>query len=433
MKKSMIRDFAVQAAGIGGSQALLAASMPVLTSFYSPADFAAFGVVFAAASVLINVITAHYDRAAFIAVDESEAMRCAALAAVLGLGGAAVSAVAVGLYVALTKDGAERLWLFSLPLLLTGFVLSRVMLNVMLRQAMFDRLAAARWIQAVVTVVVCFGASFATPEAGLAIGYAAGHLVMAAVNWRAIRSLETVRRTHVTSAGLIAAARSQWRFPVFAAPAGLVGNLKDQLPVILANLMLAPALAGFLALGQRVVAAPTAIVSTSLSDLFLQRVSKTLRTGDSRVLPTFLATSAILAAVSAAAGLCYAAVGPQLLDFVLGPEWDGFDKVLSPLVLLYCAILFVAPVIVIVDAARQQYCNLALQVVICVTAVATFTFGRDSGQPILGIWLFAAVSAASYLVMWAYCLFLSHRLDSSIAARTPGCIEQDVFARTGGR
>jgi O-antigen/teichoic acid export membrane protein len=420
-RRGVVGAFFTQALGIGGAQALVALAAPFLTRLYSPEDFAAFGLVFSCASLIIIGATLHYDRAIVIAGDEAAARALGALTFALGLGAVVATAlIATAIQVGFGLGDVLH-WGVGLPTLLLGFVVQRLATQYALRAGLFARLAAARWGQAAAIVAASAGLGFLGHDHGLIFGYAAGSFVLAAMLapplWRKMRW--SAMRADVAT--MTAAAKAFWRFPIYSTPAALLGTLKDQAPLLLSGILFGPQVTGFVALSMRLVAAPISVIGASLAEVLTREISARVRGEGGRreeVGRLFWFGTGILALIGFAMIFGFALVGAWTLDLITGEEWRGIAAIMAPIVAFNAAMLVIQPAASLIDVAQRQYLHIVAQAAMLVMLACAFFVGNAFGSAELALWLSAGGAALIYGALWWRCLpLIGHLTDGAVAVR----------------
>ena len=137
------------------------------------------------------------------------------------------------------------------------------------------------------------------------------------------------------------------------------------------------AVAGYYALAERVIIAPSAIVGTAVGDAFRQHAAELYRAhGNCRQL--YLRTSLMLGGFAALAFLCLAAAGHWLFVFVFGPAWTVSGQIATVMATLMFFQILSSPLSQTVYLARMQRIDMVWQFVRLLVA---------GGAIVLGYWI----------------------------------------------
>jgi len=356
------RDAATLALGSIPAQALLVASAPLLTRFFTPAEVGAAGVLIGVLTFSALLACLRFDVAIALARDARET---AALCAVSLLAGTAVTA-ALGLAVATfaqpllaaanVAEMAAYAWL--VPVHAAIATIGLVAAGLLVRQRLYAGLARARLAQAASQSAVQIGAGAAGAAAGwIAIGATAGaaaHAVTAfAATRRVLRSrvaAETGRasigiaaRTRGALADAPGAARRWARFVSWSSIAtALQGATAAVVPGLIAALH-GPAAAGLFVLAQRLLTAPVALGSEAIASAWFGTAAEIVRSARGGLREPLRAITRALATGGGLALLVVLLVGAPLFGTIFGAAWREGGTLLLVLAPLSASLLVAIP------------------------------------------------------------------------------------------
>lgn len=326
------RNFLAVAKANVVAQALLLASVPLLSRLYSPEAFGLAALFMAALQMLASFASWKYERI----VPNSRSRRGAAARVAAGLLalGAVCTATALGIAFA---PGALALWdgagelgplLWWLPLAVAAHGLQVLGASWFVRERELGPVSRARIMQSVGYLVVAFAcAAFALARSGLvlatAAAWVASFLALAGALGplvRALGALRPARALRVLRATLPEASR--------ATAVGFLNTVSLTAPVVLLAEVYSAAELGLYALMMRVVGTPLTIVTASLSLSFWSRAAELVRERRFAALRrTFLKTTAYLA-IPACAVVAVCLASPAVVPLVLGERWAAAGPVL---------------------------------------------------------------------------------------------------------
>ncbi|MEI9997273.1 MAG: oligosaccharide flippase family protein [Rhizomicrobium sp.] len=266
--------------GSGFSQFVLAATAPLLTRLYAPADFGVYAVLQSLANFAAAVASLRYETAIMLPRTD----RAAANVAVL-------SFAAVGLLSLLTVPVTIVAWrvlggvrgvripfelAMLVPLSIAALGVQQVLRSWFLRSHMFAAVTVLLVVQAVVMVGLQIAAGFAWGSQAFYLAAASllGTVVSTFVVLPALRREGLGRlRQAISRRRLAAVARRYRRFPLYTAPFSFIAQITQRGPILLLALLAGPAATGAFALAQRTIYLPITVVITSLSQAFYRRAA----------------------------------------------------------------------------------------------------------------------------------------------------------------
>lgn len=396
----------------GGSvvvQVLAVAAAPILTRLYTPADFGALAVYGSVLSLLAVIATLRLEQA--IPLPEDDAMGADLLVATLGAVGLVGALTALGV---LFLEGIIRsshrvpllvpyLWLLPIGVLAVGAY--QALLYWALRRGAFGRVARTKVSQGAGAVIAQIALGPITTGAlgllvGDVVGRASGTGTLATMVWKQDR--EVMRR--VSWQGMRAAISRYRRFPmVSVASAALNVGGVTVAPVLFATLYGA-GVAGWFALGQRVVAAPMAFIGAAISQAYTGEASRLLREQPDKMRGFFLRTARTLFLIGIGPLIVLAAISPPLFSFVFGHQWREAGVYAQLLSLAVFIQLIAAPLsntLYIVERISWQFWwDLARLAAVLAAIIGAHALGWSAAQAMA---LYGVVMFVSYLAHLFLC------------------------------
>lgn len=331
------------ASGTVGAQLVLVISTPIFTRAYSTADFAEAALFTAALGSLAPAACGRYDLAIMTEAANRAYRELFALACWVSVG------LAVALQLVLLaipspianliglEPSRPTLWLLPLAFCLSGF--QSALIGLSLREGRFGDTAIARTVGALMLVPITLVLVVSNTTNGLVLG-------SIAATGTSVLYLLFVNRTVVASLRFRwnrarnAVARRYRNFPALSAPASIVDNLTGSLPLFFLSKYQTPTDVAFLFMVYRLTLGPLGIISASVAQVLLRRVSEMRETGEDvrRLLGLIIG---VLMLTGLGFGLVAGAAGPWAFAVFLGEKWRGSGDVM--LVLLPAIVLkFVA-------------------------------------------------------------------------------------------
>lgn len=396
-----VRDTGKLVTGTIGGRLVALAALPLATRLYTPDDFATLATFLSIVSVSAVAACLRLDIAIPLADTDDDAANLLVLALLSAL---AVGVVLLLLSVAAAEpiaqalrrpDLAPYLWLIPLAVVMTASYSALQFWATRARR--FGSIARTRITQALLGVGALLGLGWAgIAPLGLLIGNmlnsGAGGLGLGLAAWkRDRRSLSMV-----SAPGLRRSFSRNRGYAIYSAPEALANTAGIHLPVILIAAF-AGAEAGFLLLATQIMAAPMALLGSSVSQVYMSRAAEEKQAG--RLAPFTLNIVRRLIQIGVGPLIFVGVTAPSLFPLVFGDEWTRAGQIVTWLT-PWVALQFVAsPISTVLHLTGRQSLAMGLQfagLAIRVGAVLA-----------AGAWLpEAAVPAVAIAATAFYCLYL---------------------------
>lgn len=381
------------AGGEALAQALLLASLPVLTRLYTPQEFGAFGIFSAISAIGTIIGAARYELAVPIPEKDSESLALVIASLLIALLLSLVGTAALAFWV---PAALNEFWMVFvlLPLHAASNTWINAFRQWLGRKSEFRWLAQTRIIYAVVTLTlhIAFG-YFGMGATGLMLGLVIGTFLQLLLT--AYRSLK-LRPAGIKAPIVRDTMRKFSRFPRFTLFGHALNSFTWHLPVLLSAALFSPEIAGYYSLCMRIMDAPSNFVGRAVQQVYFPEAARRyIGSGSSLALYQksllYLFSAAILGF-----GIL-AAVGPELIPFILGHEWDEVGMMCRYLAPAYVAQFCHFPLACMLLIAGRQRLDLLWQLFYFSSVLIGFYFGSYLGGWIgsvygYGIALFCAYS-----------------------------------------
>lgn len=322
-----IRSFVLLMGGSVFGQVIGVAASPILTRLYTPSDFGEAGVFISVLTVLSVCSMLRYEYSIPACTTEEEAAQSTVLAALVGV---AFSVILLALvpparvFLPRINPGSRAIlpYLYLIPV---GVAASSVYLALSLwavREQNFKLLSAAKITQASTGVALQVGTVFVYPgPLGLIIGQIAsqsGGLLQLIRN--AWAKQKTAFRA-VNAAALLATARRFRRYPLLSVPAIGLESLFLNVPIMVIASVYGTAVAGWMALVQRVFFFPGLLLARNLGQVLLGEMSAMAATDVTGMEHLFWRRLKQMSLVAICACLPIALAAPFIIPWVFGKQW----------------------------------------------------------------------------------------------------------------
>jgi O-antigen/teichoic acid export membrane protein len=386
-------------------QLILTATTPVLSRIYPPESFGTFSLLLAIAAVVGPVATLKFEAALVLPRDDDDARRLFRLGMVAALIISVLTVVAivviqqVGFLPLDDSLGLTPLWVGVMVLLTSTFA---VLSQAALRLRSYSSVAKRSVAQALGTAVgqVALGTLTQT-SVGLLGGYVAGRSLGYIPLIRVTRDLW--RRPKRRRKGYMILARKYWRFPLVFTPSGLLNALGSQMPLLLIAFWFGAAVAGELAIAQRLVLIPLTLIGASVGEVFGAEIAKQVRdeAGGSRRL--YLRASLLLTGVGIAVALGFLTLGPWLMPIILGEQWVSSGSFAQAMSVSVAAGLIASPVSKVYVVFQQSLASILVDIsrlglLLCGATVIAL----GDLTPVAAVWVLYCAQAANYVITWLY-------------------------------
>jgi len=400
-RTSFGRDVLKLVSGTALAQVLTILAMPILTRLYAPEPFGTLILFISLTSIISLVSCMGYECAIMLPKTDEQA------ANVLGvsLGFVAIisaltvpvvwwSRVPLSQWFAAPRL-ASYLWCMPPTVLIAGMFLA--LSGWKSRARRFGQLSVARIAQSLATLSTQLGggcAGIATGGmliGGQIAGQAAATAVLSRQVWQEDRTL--IRRSLRLSA-MVSAIRRYRRFPLYSSWSALLNSLSWQTPALLLSAFFSPIVAGYYALGFRVLQMPMSLIGSAVAQVFFQRAAEARSQGTVGHLTETIFRRLVL--ISLFPMLTLAIVGRDLYIVVFGSRWaeaGHYTQILSVWALFW---FISSPLQDLTSALEKQRFTAVWNLGLLITRVLSLVVGGLLGDVYLTLILFSATGILMY-------------------------------------
>jgi len=418
---------------LGGAtlaQVIPALASPLIARLYVPSAIGAFAFALAVLGVLTPTVCLRYDIAIVLPDDDERATHLTALCLLIGAAGAVLSVVTL---LVVLHAGANPGVHTVVPLLLAMVPLGIGLVTFQLvgqswslRLHRYQLQSRAIVAQALVTVAAQIGLIPLLGASALALvfGTLAGYTALVLMYLPLFRDIVPLLRQFHSRQGMLQAARSYMRFPLYTGPYAFLGQMSVRIAVLLLAGFTAARVVGQYALAQRVIFLPVVTLMAAASQIFYSRAAR--RPDDPRM-PHMVAT--MLLAGPVIVGPFFVLVvlfAEPVFDLVFGHPWRQAGHFAAILALPSMVKTLTAWLDRVYDIRGRQLLPLILTAVYVATLlIAMYLALRLTHDASLAVMVYAAVTVLFYLV-WMGCALVvagySSRLGAQFVAVTAAVI-----------
>lgn len=405
---SFWRNVSTVAGGTVAAQIIPMATLPLLARWIPAAQLGEYFVWLGAATVISVVATARLDIALFMARSDAEVFSLVRSIFLISTGVASLTIAAVhcSVYSApeLVLSDTIREHVVALSLMAWALAADQTLQAVFIYRAQFGPLALAKIARVTsVSVAQLLTATLITSAVGLLYAQVATSLLSVLVLLRFL-GLSKAFLAAWDPHELLQIIRANYRFPMFALPSDILGSIAGQLPIFIIAARFDASSAAAFALTLRAIAAPAALLASSVLTVFKERAGREYRErGD--CLPAYRHAFRSLVVLAIAPSAFIHFWGAESFNVIFGPEWmeaGRFAELLAPMIFMR---LIASPLSYTLYIANRQTSDLAWQGALLVTTWACFSLGPN-----------LEVAVASYSLAYGS-LYMAYLLLSYRAAR----------------
>lgn len=397
------RNVATVMSGATGAQALTLLAAPLLTRLCTPAEMGSFAVWLGVIAVTSIVATLRVENAMVLDREQGQQGLCFSVVAyfatllAIALTLCSLCACILGLPPLETVSWGEMATV-GLATWITANIQTTLAYAAAHRE--FGTAARIKLLQAGTIALSQLALLYAGLDGaallagqliGLAAGLLAGRIMLAPPRVRIGLLLDRAQRAY------LAKHQAFWRYSL---PSSLLNTLVGQLPLFMIGIHHGALAAGLFALTQRVIAAPTALIATSILEVFKRQAVHEFESSGN-CLAVYRSTFRALMLLALPPTLVLLLFSPALFGWLFGEAWrpaGELARILAPL----CFLNFVAsPLSYVFFVAGKQKIELFWQVALFAVTLAVFVTPLTLHQS-----LYAYVMGRSLLYL-VY-LYMSH-------------------------
>lgn len=347
------------------AQAIPILVSPIVARLYSPENLGALALFTSMTAILCVFATGRFELAIPVVHRDSEAFSILVGGCCLTLLVSAFLFLVVGGFSSQIAHlfGSDRMstWLVFVPLSVAATGLYQLLNYWSNRKRQYRDIAQSRVMQsgAMAGSQVSFGFG-KLGTSGLIIGALLGQFLAMIRLGSIVYRQDGSRFRGGMYKRCLSVLRRHQRFPVFMIPGQLANTASLQVAVILLSICYGPIIAGYYALAERVIIAPSAIVGTAVGDVFRQHAADLYReTGNCR--SVYLRTSLLLLVVASVALLALAFGARWLFPTVFGARWAASGEIASIMAVLMFFQILSSPLSQTVYLAKLEHIDMIWQ------------------------------------------------------------------------
>jgi O-antigen/teichoic acid export membrane protein len=409
---SFIRNVVTLMTGTTFAQALMILVAPILTRSYSPEDFGVYALYTSIASILTVLACWSYDYAIVLPEHDEDAANILGLSILICLGMAGLTLIIVTflrypLTEILNAPGLT-IWLWCMPLSVLGAGLFKAFNYWSTRRKHFKRLAVRQVTQSTITSATQIGAGITlnTGPGGLIGGLIVGQLAATGrLAWQIGKDEGKVLISYISIQKLKQIALRYKKFPLYDSWSSLFNTASTMLPALLLGYFFTPAVVGYYALGNRVLAMPMNVIGGSIAQVFFPRATQAQHDGElSRVTLDMFER---LLAIGFVPVMLIALVAPDLFSLVFGEKWRVAGQYARWMSLWLLFVFVSSPLSTMYYVKERQKDGLIINFIMFSSRLLVLVIGGIKGDALFTIALFGITGAVLWIVNCVYILYLA--------------------------
>lgn len=411
-KSAFSRSVLTLMSGTIVAQAIPLAMSPVLTRLFSPENFGLFALYFSISQMMSVFITGRYEYAIILPEKDEDAINVVALCVSITV---SVSLLALIFFVPFRTQIAELLnnpeiarYIILVPLTIFAIGIYTTFNLWFNRKAYYGNISIGKILRYSISTFLSVGFGLTIiKSAGLIIADTLGQICAAFFMVARFMKFDESLINKISLGGIKQQARRFIHFPKFNIPSGFLEKGSGQMPVILLTGFFGSSVTGLFSLSQRVIAAPEALISVSVGDVFRQQASiEYQRTGNCR--KTFMELFKMLVIISIIPFLILAFTAPVLFQAVFGEEWRIAGEYARIMTIMFFLSFVVSPLSNMFIIAEKQKIDLMIQVFLFAFILLSFIAGyKIFNKPEVAILFFTITYSIKYLIEF----YLSYRFS----------------------
>ncbi|SHO81117.1 O-antigen flippase Wzx [hydrothermal vent metagenome] len=299
-KSEFSRNVLTLMTGTTIAQAIPIAISPILTRIYTPEDFGVLALFVAVSSIFGSIANGRYEMAIMLPKKDEDAINIVALSIIISFFVSFIALLIVCFFNAqiTTLLGNPQIssWLYFIPVtvLLTGIYQSfNYWSN---RKKQYKRLATSRVIQSGTTASSNLGMGFGGfGSSGLILGGVLGQGVATAVLGKMIWGEDKYRLKELKRLKMLALIKRYKKLPIFNLPNSLIDGFRlSGISILIAKFFTISTLGQF-SLAWKMLQTPISLISSSLSQVFFQKISSAKKNNLDSIVKKFITKSIVIA------------------------------------------------------------------------------------------------------------------------------------------
>lgn len=348
LRESFIKKVTIVAGGTALGHIIGVLASPILTRLFTPEEFGVFSVFSSLGGMLASFACLAYERAIPIPEEEEDSLALGVVGVFLSvlIGCLLFSALIILNSIKLDIKVINQLgiYVYLLPLYVISLGIYQVFTYLAIRFDRFKDLARTRvWQRLIGTATQIAGGVAGTGTLALILGGMIGQGGGSLYLKKKILGDSFKKVTSISRKKVLFVLKRYKGFPLLAAPAALMNVAANSLVPIFLLSFYGGEVAGFFALGQRVIQTPLSFINQAVTQVYVGELTKLKYTNPHALLPLLYKTTKRLAIVGFFPCAILGFWGASLFSFVFGSQWHQAGIFVQVLAVLEYVRFVIAP------------------------------------------------------------------------------------------
>lgn len=327
LKKKFVRSVFVVASGTFLAQAINMIFAPVITRLYGPEAFGILGVFTSMVAIVTPIAALTYPIAIVLPKEDSDAKGLIRLSLYIAVAMSLIMTLIMIFFGELIVKSLQvevlDPYLLFIPLVMLFVAGVDVMQQWLIRKKQFKVRAKVDIAQAILVNGTKSGIGLFYPIATTLIFITTvGHALHALLLLWGTRTVNSNREIqhYNSNISLGNLAKCHRDFPIYRAPQVFIDGLSQSMPILMLTAFFGPAVAGFYAIGKKVLGLPSQLIGRAVGDVFYPRVTEAAHKNES-ISKLLIKSTILLSVIGLLPFGLIIALGPFLFSFVFGADW----------------------------------------------------------------------------------------------------------------
>nr|WP_245339361.1 oligosaccharide flippase family protein [Paenibacillus shirakamiensis] len=397
-----LRNVLVLTGGTLFSQIIILATLPWITRLYTPAEYGSYSIYLSIMGMLLMLVSLSYENAITLPEDDSTASSVLGLCLLICSGVSIVSGLAIFIF-----QQPLSIWLQdrNLPHYSLLFALSlfgagcyQILNYWLIRKKHFRRLSRTRYSQSIGQVSSQIALSFVhLGPLGLMIGDVIGKYGGLISQWTQWKKDMKETSTQLKWTDLRESAYRYRRFPLLSMASNLLNSIAIYVPTLWLAYAYGVHVAGWFALGQRILGSPMTLIMSSIRNVYLAESSELMIQSPAKLFPLFRKTVIHVFLLGLIIMAIFFILGPMAFAFFFGDAWRESGEIIRILAVMYLAQFVANAVGTTIDVMERQDLHLYREVIRTLIVIGALFAAWYTGQSAHTAMLwFSLASTAGY-------------------------------------
>lgn len=375
----MFRNIVILASGTMFAQAIIFATMPLITRLFGPEAIGQLGTFTAIAEIIIPIAALTYPIAIVLPKRETEALDIANLSVFISLIMSVISIVLISILKIFDafEDINLTLYLILIPLVILGAACLQIIEQWMIRNKEFSLSAKAAVYHSILMNGGKVGLGFINPIAGGLITIQSANsgskaLIMYLLSKKKIKF--NLRINSENAKNILNVAKQHNDFPKYRSPQMLLNAMSQSIPVLLLMSFVGPVAVGYYTIARTALNAPIQLLGKSIGDVFYPRITEAYHKGED-MYGLIKKATLVLAVIGLVPFGIIIFFGPAIFELVFGEGWNVAGTYASWLSLWLFFLFINNPAVRSLPVLKAQKFHLNFTIISLITRISGMLIG----------------------------------------------------------